>query len=794
MKIVCLVMIWFLASEVMGQQCIDHPPFGSRTTETRSISRIELSDTATVLFVDARYRPNWWIMVESGEYITPAEGGEKLKIVRSEGISLDKRFFMPASGEHSFKLFFPPLPEGVTHLDWHMGENQGIFDVALGKETGKELFPAALKGNWLREDGSWAFSFEDHFAVADHDFWEYEEVKTRGNRVEFHLKKEGGRKTIYAHIGKDGKVSLGDHKKSLRVYSRKSPERLVFDEENGFNGAILKHGTAVLKGFIKGYSPKMGKQRAEVYVDDALSGEQKSLELTIEEDGRFELTTEMDYPQPIYLLFPYRMRITVFLGPGDTTLMCLDMAQYIDPWRETEDISEREKTSLFAGGFARVNQDLQQCGHFLQLDYSRFQKEVKKYSPEEFKQKIKACKETAFRALEKHRHQKGLSRGGEQVLNWIFNLNCCGLLMEYNSFEASNWREENAKKKPEDQLPLKKTELDSAYYDLVRELSLEGEAPLLAGGPYVTLLNRIEFSDPYRKWLKGDIEGLDMETELQNEGITLEEREKELFAYMRKFQQMKEPDTALMRRVEQEYGEVAKEVSTKYSAALQKIVMRYIEQGQKETLRQYFGITTSFIPEIFKLQDEIRLLEQQFEVMSDSQLESLRKNYTNLFLYDYLVRWNDGIRNRLEANKQKTGFIVHPVPEVADSILLETLLREYDGKVVFLDFWATWCQPCRMGIEKMKPIKEKMADEDIVFVYITDETSPQKTYENMIPDIQGHHYRLSNRQFKYLAKKFQITGIPRYMVIGRHGEIVEPDFNGWLDARAIQKELQKYLK
>ncbi len=87
-----------------------------------------------------------------------------------------------------------------------------------------------------------------------------------------------------------------------------------------------------------------------------------------------------------------------------------------------------------------------------------------------------------------------------------------------------------------------------------------------------------------------------------------------------------------------------------------------------------------------------------------------------------------------------------------------------------------------------------MADEDIVFVYITDETSPQKTYENMIPDIQGHHYRLSNRQFKYLAKKFQITGIPRYMVIGRHGEIVEPDFNGWLDARAIQKELQKYLK
>ncbi len=787
-------MVLFLASGAMGQQCIDHPPYGSRTTETRTIRRIELSDTATILFVDARYRPNWWIMVESGEYITPAEGGEKLTIVRSEGISLDKRFFMPASGEYSFKLFFPPLPKGTTHLDWCLGESQGIFDVALRKETGKKLFPSALKGNWLREDGSWAFSFEERFAVADNDLWEYEQVKTRGNRVEFHLKKEGRQKTIYAYMGKDGKVCFGDHKKSLKAYSQKSPERLEFDQENEFKGAIMKHGTAVLKGFIKGYSPKMGKQRAKVYVNDALAGMQKSLDMTIEEDGRFEWMAEMDYPQPVLMRFPYGMDFSVFLGPGDTTLMCLDMAQYIDPWREVEDISEREKTSLFAGAFARVNQDLQQCAHLLRLDYSKYQKEVKKCSPEEFKQKIKTCREAGFQALAEHRNQKGLSRGGEQVLNWIFHLKCCEFLMEYNNFEASNWREENAKKKPEDQLPLKETELDSAYYDLVREWPLENEIPLLAGGPYEILLNRIKYSDPYRKWLKGNIEGMDLEAELQGEGITLSGKEKEFFAYMRKFQQMKEPDTVLMRQIEQEYAEVAKDISTKYSATLQKIVMRYIEGGQRKTLKQYFGITTLLIPEIFKLQDEVQLLEQQFEVMSDAQLNDSRKNYTLLFLYDYLVRWNDGIRNRLEANKQKTGYVVRPAPKVADSILLETLLKEFDGKVVFLDFWATWCQPCRMGIDKMKPIKEKMADEDIVFVYITDETSPQKTYENMIPDIKGYHYRLSNQQFEYLAKKFQITGIPRYMVIGRRGEIIESAFNGWLDAQAIQKKLQGYLK
>lgn len=64
-------------------------------------------------------------------------------------------------------------------------------------------------------------------------------------------------------------------------------------------------------------------------------------------------------------------------------------------------------------------------------------------------------------------------------------------------------------------------------------------------------------------------------------------------------------------------------------------------------------------------------------------------------------------------------------------------------------------------------MKEELKDKDIVYLYITGEVSPQKTWENMIPDIHGEHYRLTNAQWEYLSKSFGIRGVPTYLIIDR---------------------------
>lgn len=104
------------------------------------------------------------------------------------------------------------------------------------------------------------------------------------------------------------------------------------------------------------------------------------------------------------------------------------------------------------------------------------------------------------------------------------------------------------------------------------------------------------------------------------------------------------------------------------------------------------------------------------------------------------------------------------------------MLKPFQGKVVYVDFWATWCGPCRNGMQAIKPLKEELKGrDDIVFLYITNHSSPEGLYNNMIPDIKGEHYRVSQDQWNYLSSQFGISGIPHYMLVNKTGEVVIND-------------------
>ena len=89
---------------------------------------------------------------------------------------------------------------------------------------------------------------------------------------------------------------------------------------------------------------------------------------------------------------------------------------------------------------------------------------------------------------------------------------------------------------------------------------------------------------------------------------------------------------------------------------------------------------------------------------------------------------------------------------------------------VLVDMFATWCGPCKMAMKMMKPMKEELIDKDIVYVFIAGENSPGTTWNNMIPDIHGEHYRLTNAQWAAICDKFEVRGVPTYLVLDRAGK------------------------
>ena len=160
-------------------------------------------------------------------------------------------------------------------------------------------------------------------------------------------------------------------------------------------------------------------------------------------------------------------------------------------------------------------------------------------------------------------------------------------------------------------------------------------------------------------------------------------------------------------------------------------------------------------------------------------------------LYDKCVA---EYQTTVSANKQELADNIHylDMTDVAPENILQTIIDKYKGKTILIDIWATWCGPCMLGHEKMKPLKEELSDKDIVYIYLTSPTSDYDEWKKYITDISGEHYFLTENQLNAIIKQLGGTGYPTYAFYAPNGEKVAT-LSGFRNVETIREALEKAL-
>lgn len=128
-----------------------------------------------------------------------------------------------------------------------------------------------------------------------------------------------------------------------------------------------------------------------------------------------------------------------------------------------------------------------------------------------------------------------------------------------------------------------------------------------------------------------------------------------------------------------------------------------------------------------------------------------------------------------------------------NTLTFNNLIENNKGKWLYIDFWASWCKPCRITMPESNKLKKELEKENIEFIYLSLNDKKEKWKEAIETDgISGsQNYFIENGNVSKVIEDLGVKSIPHYLIYNPNGELV----NGFANrpGQGAKEQLKKLI-
>lgn len=130
-------------------------------------------------------------------------------------------------------------------------------------------------------------------------------------------------------------------------------------------------------------------------------------------------------------------------------------------------------------------------------------------------------------------------------------------------------------------------------------------------------------------------------------------------------------------------------------------------------------------------------------------------------------------------------FITHAQAKDSTSLQYKDVIKQYKGDVIYLDFWASWCTPCRKSFPWMNKIQQKYADKNFKVISVNLDAEPNLAKQFLAST--PANFTILYDPDGSLAEELQLKGMPSSFIINAEGKIVSAHV-GFTDNKKVKYE------